>query len=231
MKKIGAVFVTFCRFLSIFVTNFPSDLYILNNGPVSARTGWPIGYRNWSNEVGDAAQPPPTTTIFRWKAICHRHAGQQTAGARRHRGITGQRVESGPPCSQKWWFVATYHRLCPAQRCDKGPWRLSYSKHIGDSHAVRHLETHLLRSHRLHSRVSSGTPTPSVTWIHRLQSGWGSILMDTGYYGTERSWPLLSTQSIDSMHHRSIACVACIIDNMYSMHHRSIAYITCIIDR
>ena len=24
-QKVGAVFVTFCRFLSIFVTNFPSD--------------------------------------------------------------------------------------------------------------------------------------------------------------------------------------------------------------
>jgi hypothetical protein len=31
-QKVGAVFVTFCRFLSIFVTNFPSDLMRYQTG-------------------------------------------------------------------------------------------------------------------------------------------------------------------------------------------------------
>ena len=39
--------------------------HILYIGPVPARTGRPNGYRNRSNEVGGAAQPPPTSTPFR----------------------------------------------------------------------------------------------------------------------------------------------------------------------
>ena len=52
----------------------------------------------------------------------------------------------------------------------------------------------MLRSPRLHSRVSSDFPRPCVTSTHRLQGSWWSIPVDTGCYGTERSWPLLSTQ-------------------------------------
>ena len=56
--------------------------HILYIGPVPARTGRPNGYRNRSNEVGGATQPPPPSTPFCWKSSSHPHAGQQTAGAR-----------------------------------------------------------------------------------------------------------------------------------------------------
>ena len=75
------------------------DQHLLYIGPVPASTGRPNGYRNRSNEVGGAAQPPPSRHS-------HPHADQQTAGARRHRGIAGQHLQ------------AMVNGL--AQRCDKG---------------------------------------------------------------------------------------------------------------
>ena len=44
------------------------------------------------------------------------------------------------------------------------------------------------------NEVSSDSLTPRVTCTHRIPRGGRSISMDTGCYGTERSWPLLSTQ-------------------------------------
>ena len=40
------------------------DQHLLYIGPVPARTGRPNGYRNRSNEVGGAAQPPLSSTPF-----------------------------------------------------------------------------------------------------------------------------------------------------------------------
>jgi len=60
---------------------------------------------------------------------------------------------------------------------------------------LKHLR--VLRSNWLCSWVSSNSPRPRVTRTHRLPSGWWSIPMDTGCHGTERSWPLLSTQYAD----------------------------------
>jgi hypothetical protein len=70
------------------------DQHLLYIGPVTARTGRPNGYRNRSNEVGGAAQPPLPSTPFRSKATSHPHADQQTAGARRHRGISDQHLQA-----------------------------------------------------------------------------------------------------------------------------------------
>ena len=64
------------------------DKHLLYIGSVPARTGRPNCYRNRSNEVGGAATP------FRWKATSHPHADQQTAGARRHRGIAAQHLQA-----------------------------------------------------------------------------------------------------------------------------------------
>ena len=41
------------------------DQHLLYIGPVPARTGRHNGYRNRSNEVGGAAQPPLPSTPFR----------------------------------------------------------------------------------------------------------------------------------------------------------------------
>jgi len=57
------------------------DQHFLYIGLAPVRTGRPNGYRNRSNEVRGAAQPPLPSTLFRWKATNHPHADQQTAGA------------------------------------------------------------------------------------------------------------------------------------------------------
>jgi hypothetical protein len=105
------------------------------------------------------------------------------------RRIAGQRVEPSLPVSKgdgQWRLTVDFVQLNAATRGLEGCTR--------NTNAARNYETYMLRSPRLHSWVSSDSPRPCVASTHRLQGSWWSIPVDTGCYGTERGWPLLSTQ-------------------------------------
>ena len=76
------------------------------------------------------------------------------------------------------WIAIQSGRVTDVVQFNVATRGLAYSKHYN--------ETHMLWSHRLHSRVSSNSSRPGVTSQ--------SISMDTGCHETERSWSLPSSQ-------------------------------------
>ena len=72
-----------------------------------------------------------------------------------------------------------------------------FSSGTRNIYAARYNETNMLRSTRLHSRVSSNSRRTCATSTHRLPSGWEFVQVETSSCGTEGSWPLLQTQHAD----------------------------------
>jgi len=136
------------------------------NYPVPARTGQPNGYRNRSNEVRGAAQPPRHHSAEKQLAIRMEINKLLELGviAESQASKWGQ-AHLVPKGDCQWRLTLDFVQLNAATKGLEG-WSIP---NIVETITHMHSETHMLRSPRLHSRVSSDSRVAST---HRLQGSW-----------------------------------------------------------